>query len=66
MTPELEQRRRAGRRPFDGDSVVIADADLELLREVLEFALARLASLHARVFRFHDWHEHDGDRKSVV
>ena len=59
MTPELERRRVARERPFDGETVALSGIDLELLREVLAFACARLGSSHPRIFLSHDWHEHD-------
>lgn len=61
MTPELQDRWKSERAPFDGMTVVGRDEpDLNVLLAVLSFACSVLQSDYPTISVFPDWHEHDG------
>ena len=61
MTPELQERLRESKAPFDGWCIHSGD-DLTLsqLRQILAVTMPLLAPRYPKIFSFYDWHEHDG------
>ena len=61
MTPELQERFLVGRSPFNGETLVTCDDPCSTdVLEMLQFSVEYLRDKGTDVFRFEDWHEHDG------
>ena len=63
MDEQLEQRWKTGKPPFDGQCIRLTDhLPLPILRSLLSTVVdvLRQTTPACSLFRFDDWHEHDG------
>lgn len=61
MTPELTERWKSAKAPFNGITVATCDEPgPDILQEMLHFCMEALSPKYQTILLNHDWHEHDG------